>query len=77
MLLDWLKKLPPTVIHQQVPPETIASTISWAIFGAGVQGNYGESTCSAQEMTDQILAVISDGLLQVGRASDHPATLWH
>jgi AcrR family transcriptional regulator len=67
ILLDWLKKLPPTAIKRRVPLETIASTISWAIFGAGVQWNFGETTYSAQEMTNQILAVISSGLFQIVR----------
>ena len=69
ILLDWLKKLPPTAIKRRVPLETIASTISWAIFGAGVQWDSGGRTCSPQEMTDQIMTVISDGPFQIVRVS--------
>jgi len=67
LLLNWLKKLPPSALHRRVPLETLASTISWAIFGAGIQWDYEGQTCSPQEMTDHILTVMSDGLFQIIR----------
>jgi hypothetical protein len=45
-----------------VRPELIASAISWAIFGPAGEWKRNEQTLSADEMTRQIMLVITEGL---------------
>jgi hypothetical protein len=49
-------------MHQGVRPEFIASVVSWAIFGPTGEWKHNELPLSADEMTRQMLLVITEGL---------------
>ncbi len=42
--------------------DTAAMTMSWAIFGAGLQWSRSGKRASLEEMTGQVLAVLTGGL---------------
>jgi AcrR family transcriptional regulator len=70
-LLAWLEQAQPAVGARGVRRETVASVMSWAIFGAGIEWSRGERTRSSDEWAHQILEVIVGGL---SRVVDIPAT---
>jgi len=59
LLLTWLKL---ERISKRVPVETIAVTTSWAILGAVVQWCRESKTLSTEQMADQALMVMTEGL---------------
>jgi len=59
LLLTWLKQ---GRVSKRVPVETMAVATSWAILGAVVQWCQGPKTLSAEQMADQALMVITEGL---------------
>lgn len=61
-LLAWIKPLPPAEMPTKVPPETTATLLSWAIFGAGVQWSRDATVGSLDEMASQVLAQLTGGL---------------
>jgi AcrR family transcriptional regulator len=61
ILADWLGRAPTSGARQRVPAETIVSVMSWAIFGTAVQWSRSERAASAEEMTNQILLVLTEG----------------
>ncbi len=66
ILLDWLKQAPAgnaasISAGRRVPAKTLASVLSWAIFGMAVQWSHSERTASAEEMTNQVLPVLTEG----------------
>ena len=65
VVLSWLKQAKVAGMRQGVNLETVSSVISWAIFGTVVQWSRGERTHSAEEMTNQVLLVITEGLVHL------------
>lgn len=59
LLLTWLKQ---ERISKRIPVETMAVTTSWAILGAVVQWCQEPKTLSADQMADQALMVLTEGL---------------
>src|SRR5262245_29567210 len=57
-LLAWLAQAPLVEGSQGVRRETVASVMSWAIFGSGLEWSRGERALSADQWARQILAVI-------------------
>src|SRR6266852_5992483 len=55
ILLSWLKQARAAGTPQRVRMETVASVMSWAIFGTAVQWSRSGQTSSAEEMTNQVL----------------------
>jgi AcrR family transcriptional regulator len=62
LLLGWIEVLPQRINVKPTTPEVVASVVSWAIFGAGLQWSRNEASRSAEETADQILSVIVGGL---------------
>jgi hypothetical protein len=52
-------------MRQGMHLETVASVISWAIFGTVVQWSRGDRALSAEEMTNQVLLVVTEGLIHL------------
>lgn len=61
-LLDWLKQLPEPGHHCQAGMDTAAMTMSWGIFGAGLQWSRSSKRMPLEEMVSQVLAVLTRGL---------------
>jgi len=62
VLLEWLKRARVAGMRPGVRIEVVASITSWAIFGPAVQWSRQERTPSADEMTQQTMLVITEGL---------------
>lgn len=62
MLLNWLRLAKVAGMRQGVRVETVAAVISWAIFGTAVQWSRSERALSAEEMTNQVFLIITEGL---------------
>jgi AcrR family transcriptional regulator len=62
LLLGWIEASPQKSNGRPTTPEVVASVVSWAIFGAGLQWSRNEASRSAQEIADQVLSVIVEGL---------------
>lgn len=62
LLVSWLKQVPASGAGRRVPIETIALVMSWAMFGAAVQWNRGARTPTKEEIVDQVLIVLTEGV---------------
>jgi len=62
ILLGWLKRAPRAGAGPRVSVETMASVMSWAIFGTAANWSRGEQKSSAQDMTNQVVQLLVDGL---------------
>jgi AcrR family transcriptional regulator len=62
LLLGWISASPGRTNGGPATPETLASVVSWAIFGAGLQWSRNGAGDPANEMADQVLKVIVEGL---------------
>jgi AcrR family transcriptional regulator len=65
VLLTLLKQARVAGMRPGVRLELVASAISWAIFGPAVQWGRYERTPSAEEMTNQVMLVITEGLIHL------------
>jgi AcrR family transcriptional regulator len=61
LLLGWIEASPPTD-NRSANAGIMASVVSWAIFGAGLQWSRGGEVHSVEEFADQSLSVIVGGL---------------
>ncbi len=62
LLSSWLKQVPASETGRRVPLGTMALVMSWAIFGAAVQWSRGERTISAEQVVNQVLIVLTEGV---------------
>lgn len=60
-VLRWLEQIPADRSEWRVPSETIASMISWAVFGAAAEWSRGTSALSAEQVADQVMVLLSEG----------------
>jgi AcrR family transcriptional regulator len=60
--IEWIEASPEKASDRQVSPEVTASVISWAIFGAALDWSRNGTTRSSNEVADQALSVILEGL---------------
>lgn len=65
ILLSWLKQAKVPGKRYRVRLETVASVLSWAIFGTATQWSRGEQKLPAEEMTNQVLLVLTEGVAQL------------
>jgi len=65
LLLGWLKQSDTVTEGTFVSPEAIASIVSWAIFGPALQWSQQPLVLSAEQMTHDILWVITEGVLRL------------
>jgi AcrR family transcriptional regulator len=61
-ILTRLKQEGCNPTQQRTPLETVAGVISWGIFGAAVQWSQETTTISLEQMGDDILLVVMEGL---------------
>lgn len=61
LLLTWLKEADDGKRRRE-PLETVASVISWTIFGTAVQWSQEEKTASSKEMAEIISQVVLEGV---------------
>jgi AcrR family transcriptional regulator len=64
-LLRWLEQVPLATASPGVRRATVASAMSWAIFGAGIEWSRGERAQPADERARQVLAVLAGGVGQM------------
>jgi AcrR family transcriptional regulator len=62
LLLGWVEASPEKARGWQVRPEVTASVISWAIFGGTLDWSRNGAARSSEEVADQVLSVIVEGL---------------
>ena len=62
LLLGWIEASTLKRNSRPTTPEVLASVVSWAIFGAGLQWSRNGSSRSAGETADQVLSVIVEGM---------------
>lgn len=60
LLLGWIRQVEKG--SDRVAPEVVASVVSWAIFGAGLRWSREEAPGTPEEVADQVLQVIIEGL---------------
>jgi AcrR family transcriptional regulator len=61
LLLCWLKQAKTAGVKPRVWLETIASVMSWAMFGTAAEWTQSEGALSAEEMTNQVLLALTEG----------------
>ena len=62
LLLGWIEASPEKASDRKVSREVTASVISWAIFGAALDRSRNGTARSSEEVADQVLSVIVEGL---------------
>jgi AcrR family transcriptional regulator len=62
LLLGWIEASPEKVNGRPASPEVVASVVSWAIFGAGLQWSRNGASHPVEEIAGQVLSVIVEGL---------------
>jgi AcrR family transcriptional regulator len=61
ILLSWLKQTRTAGVRPRVRLETVASVMSWAIFGTAAEWSRNGRTPSAEEMVNQVFLVLTEG----------------
>ncbi len=62
LLLGWIEASPEKASDRQVSQEVTASVVSWSIFGATLDWSRNGAAPSSDEVADQVLSVIVEGL---------------
>jgi AcrR family transcriptional regulator len=61
-LLDWLKQGLPNKSSQQFPLETLATLLSWSLFGASIEWVSNPTKLSQEVMAAQVVDLLVEGL---------------
>jgi len=61
-VLRWVTQLQVDKPNLSTAPEVIASAISWTIFGAGLSWSRGDNKNSAEDISNHVLSLITEGL---------------
>ena len=62
LLLGWIKAAPEKASGRRASPEVTASVTSWSIFGAALDWSRNGAAPSQEEVADQVLSVMVEGL---------------
>ena len=62
LLLGWIEAAPETTSGRHASAEVTASVASWSIFGAALDWSRNGATSSPEEVADQVLSVLVEGL---------------
>ena len=65
LILTWLKQHGGKEASWRVELETVARVMSWSIFGTVIQWSQEETTISLEQMANDILLVVLDGVAQL------------
>ncbi len=65
LLLSWLKQVPASGTARRIPVATMASVMSWAMFGTAVQWSRGTRPTTKEQMVNQVLIVLTEGLARL------------
>lgn len=65
LLLAWLKQEGSGARRWQIPEETIAHMMSWAIFGAASRWCQEATTISSKQMADDVFLVLMEGVARL------------
>ncbi|MEA2639302.1 MAG: hypothetical protein QOF51_696 [Chloroflexota bacterium] len=64
-LLGWLQEVPPAEGAEPIAPETTATVLSWAIFGAGLDWARYSDVDTVEDRARQLLALLIGGTASV------------
>jgi len=62
ILLDWIQAVDPALLPENAIPETIATALSWAIFGSAINWAQGSQKTTAEQEVEQLLTMITSGI---------------
>lgn len=65
LLLSWLKQVPASGTAQPISVATMASVMSWAMFGTAVQWSRGTRTTTKEQVVNQVLIVLTEGVARL------------
>ena len=65
LLLSWLKQVPASGTARRIPVATMASVMSWAMFGTAVQWSRGTRTTTKEQVVNQVLIVLTEGVARL------------
>ena len=68
ILLSWLKRARTSGGRPRVHAETMASVMSWAIFGTAAEWSRSEKRLSAEEIMQQTLLALTEGAVHLAPA---------
>jgi AcrR family transcriptional regulator len=74
LLVRWLQELQSSDSAPPVTPETTASVMSWAIFGAGMDWSRGPRTDALEQRAHQIVVLLTGGLSHLGNLPSEART---
>ncbi len=63
-LAAWLRRLPAATRPPSASAATVATTMSWAIFGAGLRWSRGGRELTAEAQARQVVSVLMEGMPQ-------------
>lgn len=69
-LLTWLKQSQNAEIRWRIPVETMAQLMSWTIFGAAVQWSNETTTMSSEQMAQNTLLMVLEGVVHLAPDQD-------
>ena len=65
LLLSWLEQVPASRTARRIPVATMASVMSWAMFGTAVQWSRGTRTTTKEQVVNQVLIVLTEGVARL------------
>jgi AcrR family transcriptional regulator len=60
-VLDWLKQGVPQAKKKRFPPETLATLLSWSLFGAAIEWSHNPTKPAQEVMAAQVVDLLTEG----------------